>query len=82
MADAYVIETPNDAAGIAIRERGGFRFYASNAPFWLIDQYKFRNLSAVHAAVQRLGRAASPSETRPDERAGAGAAKFVDCLFA
>jgi hypothetical protein len=53
MNDAYVIETRSDiAAGIAIREERGFRFFASERRFFPLESRRFRHLRAVHAAVE------------------------------
>ena len=84
MSDAYVIEAGEVVAGIAIRERGGFRFYASDNPFWDIDQRKFRRLQEIRAAVHLI---LTPSQqpgvpavvlTAPAVPAPA----FVDCIYA
>jgi hypothetical protein len=50
--DAYVIETRTDlAAGIAVRDADGFRFFASEGPFYRLENRRFRHLRAVQAAV-------------------------------
>jgi hypothetical protein len=54
MADAVVIEHRNLTAGIAVRERGGYRFYSSDALFFPIDTRKFRRLSEIEAEVRRV----------------------------
>ncbi|HXZ01564.1 MAG TPA: hypothetical protein VEI03_16335 [Stellaceae bacterium] len=54
MANAFVIEHRHVTAGIAVRERGGFRFYASHALFFSIEARKFRRLRELHAAIARL----------------------------
>jgi hypothetical protein len=85
MTDAYVIEAESVTAGIAIRERGGFRFYASAAPFWAIDLRKYRRLREIHLAVrQTLGRGESflPREIIDLPPVTEPLGKFVDCLYA
>jgi hypothetical protein len=53
MSNAYVIETRSDrAAGIAVREERGYRFFASEARFYPLESRRFRHLRAVHAAVE------------------------------
>jgi hypothetical protein len=54
MADAFVIEHRNVTAGIAVRERGGFRFYSSHALFLPIEARKFRRLRDIETAVRRI----------------------------
>jgi hypothetical protein len=77
-SDAYVIEADHAAAGIAIRERGGFRFYASTAPFWDIDQRKFRRIRDIHTAIRGL---IGPTDDAVDIETPSDA-KFVDCIYA
>ena len=62
MSDAFVIETARYTAGIAVRERSGFRFYAAEALFQPLDDRVFRGLHAVRAAVNAL---AEPERIRP-----------------
>ncbi len=54
MADAYVIETGGETAGIVVLEKGGVRFYASEATFFPLDGKSFLNVNAVHRAVSEL----------------------------
>ena len=54
MTDSYVIETRDRAAGIAVRERSGFRFFAAEDPFYALDQRIFRHLRALHSAVEEI----------------------------
>lgn len=64
--DAVVIETARHTAGIAVRERGGYRFYASDLLFYPLDNRSFRGLRELHVAIDRL--AAPPAErARPSE---------------
>ena len=58
--DAFVIETARHTAGIAVRERGGYRFYASDLLFHSLDNQSFHGLRDLHAAIDRL--AAPPAE--------------------
>lgn len=52
--DAFVIETARHTAGIAVRERGGYRFYASDVLFQPLDNRSFRGLRHLRAAIDRL----------------------------
>ena len=54
MTDAYVIETRDRAAGVAVRDIRGFRFFAAEAPFFALDKRVFPHLRAVKRAVERL----------------------------
>ncbi len=63
MADAYVIETAGETAGIVVLEKGGVRFYASEPAFFPLDGKSFLNVNAVHRAVSQL-RATTPSRAR------------------
>lgn len=53
MSDAIVIESRHQTAGIAVRERGGYRFYASDSLFHFIDDRKFRRLNELQEAVEQ-----------------------------
>jgi hypothetical protein len=64
MFDAFVIETARHTAGIAVRERGGFRFYASEARFQPLDNRLFRGLGAVRAAVNAIIEPIAPKSAR------------------
>lgn len=94
MSDAIVIESNQMTAGIALRERGGYRFYASDGTFHAIDAQIFRRLSDIQAAVRRVlaedgARRArvTPDAVGPEHQAPAdvtdiaSAADRVDVLF-
>jgi hypothetical protein len=65
MPHSYVIETRDRAAGIAVRERSGFRFFAAEHPFYALDQRTFRHLRALHSAVEEI---ASRRDREPGKR--------------
>ena len=54
MADAYILETARDTAGIVVAEPGGLRFYASTPVFNQIDGVLYRSLKAARVAVDKL----------------------------
>ena len=54
MRDAFIIETRDRAAGIAVRDRSGFRFFASETPFYALDQRTFRHLRALRSVVEAV----------------------------
>jgi len=64
MSDAFVIETARHTAGIAVRERGGFRFYASETRFHPLDNRLFRSLGAVRAAINAIAEPVAPKSAR------------------
>jgi len=64
MTNAFVIEHRDVTAGIAVRERGGFRFYSSDALFLAIDARRFRRLREIDLAVKRVVHAAREAASR------------------
>lgn len=56
MADAYVIETAGETAGIVVREKRGVRFFAAEAAFYPLDGKTFDSVNAAHRAVGDLRR--------------------------
>jgi hypothetical protein len=70
MTDAFVIETERRTAGIAIRERSGFRFYAADRIFQSLDNRTFRGLRDLHATVDRCAAAVEPDGRAPRRAAG------------
>jgi hypothetical protein len=53
MSNAYVIETAEESAGIVIRERAGFRFFAAAHRFGRFDGYLFKTIGAAERAIRR-----------------------------
>jgi hypothetical protein len=55
MASAHIIEVGDRAAGIVVREHGGFRFFASERAFHPLEGALFRTIDqAARAARERL----------------------------
>ena len=55
MASAHVIEVGEITAGIVVREKGGFRFFASERAFHSLEGALFRTIDqAARAARERL----------------------------
>jgi hypothetical protein len=54
---AYAIEVSGIAAGLALRERGGFSFVAADPRFRLLEGSRFRRVEQVEAAARNLARA-------------------------
>jgi len=63
--DSFVIETARHTAGIAVRERSGFRFYAAHPLFGPLDNRTFRGLRDLHAEIDRF---AAPERRRKRQR--------------
>jgi hypothetical protein len=76
---AFVIEIDGDAAGLALAERSGFRFYAATRSYWELEGQWFRSLGQAEraaTAVQRR-RAAAASRAQPS-RADLGRDALLD----
>lgn len=56
---AYVIETGEAAAGVIVRQGDGYRFFASDAQFGLLDGSVFKSPKAAQKAADLMYRAAS-----------------------
>ena len=56
MSAAFVIEIDGDAAGLALAERSGFRFYASERSYWELEGRWFRNLGQAERAAEAVRR--------------------------
>lgn len=62
--EAVTIEIDDITAGLALRERTGFRFIASDTRFRLLDGSRFRRLNQIEAAARRMVLAHSAAERR------------------
>ncbi len=54
MSTAYIIESADFSAGIVIRERAGFRFFAASEQFGRFDRRLFKTIGAAERAVGGL----------------------------
>jgi hypothetical protein len=54
MSEAYLIEAAGEAAGVVIREGGGFRFFAAAPQFHAIEQRLFRRAADAERAARHL----------------------------
>jgi hypothetical protein len=53
MSDTYIIEVSSQAAGIVVRDPGGYRFFAATHRFNALEGRLFRNArEAERAAIQ------------------------------
>ena len=56
-AKAFVIEIGEVAAGLAVRERGGFSFVATDRRFSVLDGSKFKRIQQLEIAARNVWRA-------------------------
>ena len=54
MPDSYVIEVNSQTAGIVVRDRAGYRFFASTHQFNRLEGQLFRNAREAERAARRL----------------------------
>jgi hypothetical protein len=54
MSDTYIIEVGSRPAGIVVRSREGFRFFAASHPFNRLEGQLFRNAREAERAARRL----------------------------
>ncbi|CCE10965.1 conserved hypothetical protein [Bradyrhizobium sp. STM 3843] len=54
MSDTYIIEVGGQAAGIVVRDRGGYRFFAASHRFNPLEGQLFRNAREAERAAVRL----------------------------
>jgi hypothetical protein len=54
MSDTYIIEVASQAAGIVVRNRGGYVFFAATHRFSSMEGQLFRNASEAERAARRL----------------------------
>ena len=52
MSDNYIIEVDEAAAGIVVRDRGGFRFFCADPDFAALDGRLFRDPRAAELAAR------------------------------
>jgi hypothetical protein len=51
---SYVIEIADEAAGIVVQERGGFRFYAASSACGALNQHVFASVGGAERACEGL----------------------------
>ncbi len=54
MSDTYIIEVSSEAAGIVVREKSGFRFFAAVHKFNPLDGRVFKNAREAERAATRF----------------------------
>ena len=60
MSDSYIIEVRSEPAGIIVRDRGGFRFFAASEEFQRMEGQYFR--SAREAEREALAQSKSRNQ--------------------
>ena len=71
MRESYVIEVDDLSAGIVVRERTGYRFFAAAAQFFHLDGQIFATVWRAEQAAGELLRSkreAGPAKQRRDSR--------------
>ncbi len=56
MSDTYIIEVSSKAAGIVVRDTGGFRFFAAMHRFNPLEGQLFRNAREAERAAIRVAK--------------------------
>lgn len=54
MSDTYIIEVSSEAAGIVVREKSGFRFFAAVHKFNPLDGQIFKSAREAERAATRV----------------------------
>lgn len=57
--EAFVIEASDVAAGVIVRQEGGYRFFAANESFQSLDGSVFKHPKAAQRAAELMQRAAA-----------------------
>jgi len=60
MSDTYIIEVLSKAAGIVVRDLGGYRFFAANHRFNSMEGQLFRTAREAERAAIRLASGGLP----------------------
>lgn len=64
MSEAYLIEAAGEAAGVVVRERSGYRFFASAPQFQAIEQQLFRRATDAERAARKLSGALAANDNQ------------------
>ncbi len=54
MSDSYIIEVSSRAAGIVVRDKTGYRFFAANRDFNSLEGRYFRSAREAERAASRF----------------------------
>jgi hypothetical protein len=72
MSDVFIVETPSRTAGLAVREKGGYRFHAAQRDLFHLDDRVFASFGALRAAVASNDNAPPPRFSKRSRRRRAG----------
>ena len=61
MSNSYIIEVGSQAAGIVMRDPGGYRFFAASHRFNRLEGRLFRNAREAERAATRLAGGVLPT---------------------
>lgn len=63
MSDTYIIEVSSQAAGIVVRDPGGYRFFAASHRFNPMEGQLFRNAREAERAAFQFAQSIQPAAT-------------------
>lgn len=69
LPQALLIEAADRPAGVAVRERSGFSFFAADPHFYALDGSRFSRIEQVEKAVQRIARQIRQAANTPGRKA-------------
>ena len=65
MSDTYIIEVASQAAGIVVRDHGGYRFFAASHRFYSLEGQLFGNAREAERAARRLANGGPTLAAKP-----------------
>lgn len=65
MSDTYIIEVSSQAAGIVVRDPGGYRFFAASHRFNPMEGQLFRNAREAERAAFQFAQDAEAAAVAP-----------------
>lgn len=64
VSDRFLVEAGRKAVGVAVRVRGGFRFFCSDEAYRKLDGLTFTQVRTLFGAVRQIARAANDTGKR------------------
>ncbi|MGB3042628.1 MAG: hypothetical protein WBB98_05530 [Xanthobacteraceae bacterium] len=68
MSDSYIIEVSSRAAGIVVRDKAGFRFFAAAPQFFRLEGQLFRSARDAERAAVRFAGERDSNRSPPEGR--------------
>ncbi|MGB5905567.1 MAG: hypothetical protein WBF99_13275 [Xanthobacteraceae bacterium] len=68
MSDSYIIEVSSRAAGIVVRDKAGFRFFAAAPQFFRLEGQLFRSARDAERAAARFAGERDSNRSPPEGR--------------